>query len=149
MPLATEPSRARQAPRAKRGPAILAALMRGDSLDEIATAERLSPFKVESALRDELQRLWAPRAEDYARFQTAWLHRAAGRLVRKTEDGDLRAVDRLLRLSDRLDRYRGFSKATPAIAEDYATIHERLMAKMNRALAHAPAPEPAPAGEAP
>jgi hypothetical protein len=149
MPLATESFRTRRVPRAKRGPQILAALMQGDSLDEIAEAQQLSPSRVESALRDELQRLWAPRADDYARFQIAWLVRVAGKLVKKTEDGDLRAVDRLLRLSDRLDRYRGFTKGTPAIAEDYSAIHERLMAKMNSALARAPAHEPAPVGQEP
>jgi hypothetical protein len=141
MPLATEPSRARQAPRAKRGPAILTALMRGETLGEIARARRISPSKAENALREELQRLWSPRTEDYARFQIAWLDRVAGRLVRKIEDGDLRAVDRLLRVSDRLDRYRGFTKGTPAVAEDYASIHERLMAKLSSARAPAPASE--------
>lgn len=140
MPLVPEPFRARRPPRAKRGPAILAALMQGDSLDEIAKAQRISRARVESALRDELQRCWAPRADDYARFQIAWLDRTAGKLVAKMKDGDLRAVDRLLRLSDRLDRYRGFSKATPAMVEDYGAIHERLMAKINNALARAPAP---------
>jgi hypothetical protein len=140
MPLAPEPFRARRPPRVKRGPAVLAALMRGESLDEIAKAQRISRARVENALRDELQRCWAPRADDYARFQIAWLDRIAGKLVAKTMDGDLKAVDRLLRLSDRLDRYRGFTKGTPAVVEDYASIHERLMAKINNALARAPAP---------
>ena len=95
-------------------------------------------------LRDELQRRWAPRADDYARFQIARLDGLAGKLSRKAEDGDLRNIDRLLRLSDRLDRYRGFSKGTPAIAEDYSAIHARLMAKMTAAFRRTPAPAPAP-----
>jgi hypothetical protein len=140
MPPAPEPFRARRTPRTKRGPAILAALMRGNSLDEIAAAQRISRVRVENALREELQRCWAPRHDDYARFQIASLDRMAGRLVSNTEHGDLRAVDRLLRLNDRLDRYRGFTKGTPAALEDYGTIHERLMAKINSALARSPAP---------
>jgi hypothetical protein len=138
MPLAPEPVRARRPPRGKRGPAVLAALMQGDNLDEIAHAQRISRERVENVLRDELQRCWAPRADDYARFQIAWLDRVAGELVIKTRKGDLKAVDRLLRLSDRLDRYRGFTKGTPAVVEDYASIHERLMAKINNALAREP-----------
>ena len=140
MPLAPAPTRARRPPRAKLGPAVLAAMMRGASLDEIARMKRMSRARVETSLRDELQRCWAPRADDYARFQVSWLERIAGKLVAKTMDGDLKAVDRLLRLSERLDRYRGFTKGAPGIVEDYAVIHARLMAKMNSALTRAPAP---------
>ena len=147
MPLATVPLRARRPRRVKHGPAILAALMHGHSLDEIAKAQRVSPARVENALRDELQRRWAPRADDYARFQIARLDGLAGKLSRKAEDGDLRNIDRLLRLSDRLDRYRGFSKGTPAIAEDYSAIHARLMAKMTAAFRRTPAPAPNPVSE--
>jgi len=142
MPLATEQTRARKSARLKHGPKLLAALLRGASIDEIAATHRLTAKRVHNAVRDELQRRWTPPADDYARLQIARLDLMAAKLLQKTEDGDLRAVDRLLRLADRLDRYHGFSKATPAIAEDYAAIHERLMAKMNSAFARADAPSP-------
>lgn len=143
MPLAAQPSRARKL---ARGPQILAALLAGKNLDEIAREQQLPRKRVEKALRDELQRRWAPAAEDYARLQIARLERMSGRLAAKAEDGDPRAIDRLLRVADRLDRYHGFSKFMPAASNDHEGAHERLLALINRAAARVlgPPPEHAP-----
>jgi hypothetical protein len=78
MPLAAQPSRARKL---ARGPQILAALLAGKNLDEIAREQQLPRKRVEKALRDELQRRWAPAAEDYARLQIARLERMSARLA--------------------------------------------------------------------
>lgn len=143
MPLAAQPSRARKL---ARGPQILAALLAGKNLDEIAREQQLPRKRVEKALRDELQRRWAPAAEDYARLQIARLERMSARLAAKAEDGDPRAIDRLLRVADRLDRYHGFSKFMPAASNDHEGAHERLLALINRAAARVlgPPPEHAP-----
>ena len=143
MPLAAQPSRARKL---ARGPQILAALLAGKNLDEIAKEQQLPRKRVEKALRDELQRRWAPAAEDYARLQIARLERMSARLAAKAEDGDPRAIDRLLRVADRLDRYHGFSKFMPAASNDHEGAHERLLALINRAAARVlgPPPEHAP-----
>ena len=61
MPLAAQPSRARKP---ARGPHILAALLAGKNLDEIAREQQLPRKRVEKALRDELQRRWAPPPEE-------------------------------------------------------------------------------------
>jgi hypothetical protein len=143
MPLAAQPSRARKS---ARGPQILAALLTGANLDEIAKEQKLPRKRVEKALRDELQRRWAPAAEDYARLQIARLERMSARLAAKAEDGDPRAIDRLLRVADRLDRYHGFSKFMPAASHNYEGAHDRLLALINKAAARVlgPPPEHAP-----
>ena len=143
MPLAAQPSRARKS---ARGPQILAALLAGKNLDEIAEEQQLPRNRVEKALRDELQRRWAPPPADYARLQIARLERMSARLAAKAEDGDPRAIDRLLRVADRLDRYHGFSKFMPAASHNYEGAHERLLALINRAAARVlgPPPEHAP-----
>jgi len=93
----------------------------------------------------ELQRRWAPPARDYARLQIARLEKTSANLLAKAEAGDLPSLDRLLRIMDRLDRYHGFSRLTPPIADEYAGMHERLMAKINAAAARLqPPPEGLP-----
>ena len=141
MPLAAQPSRARKP---ARGPHILAALLAGKNLDEIAKEQQLPRKRVEKALRDELQRRWAPAAEDYARLQIARLERMSAKLAAKAEDGDPRAIDRLLRVADRQDRYHGFSKFMPAASHNYEGAHERLLTMINRAAARVLGPPPTP-----
>ena len=141
MPLAHVPSRARKS---ARGPQILAALLAGANLDEIAKEQQLPRKRVEKALRDELQRRWAPAAEDYARLQIARLERMSAKLATKAEEGDPGAIDRLLRVADRLDRYHGFSKFMPAATHNYEGAHERLLALINKAAARVLGPPPTP-----
>ena len=135
MPLSETPSRVRKPARAKRGPDILAALVAGASVDDIAKAEGLPPKRVEKLLRDELQRRWVAPARDYARLQIARLEAMSARLSTKAEKGDLPTIDRMLRILDRLDRYHGFSKLTTATTDDHAGARERLIAKINAAAA--------------
>ena len=145
MPPSDEPSRARKSARVKRGPRILAALMMGANLDEIAGTERISRKRVEILLREELQGRWVAPARDYARLQIARLEKTSANLLTKAEAGDLPSLDRLLRIMDRLDRYHGFSRLTPPITDEYAGMHERLMAKINAAAARLkPPPEDSP-----
>jgi hypothetical protein len=144
MPPAHAPRRGRASVSIKRGPDILAALVTGSGLEEIAKAEKLSPKRVEKLLREELQRHWVAPAQDHARLQIVRLQKISATLIGKALEGHLPSIDRLLRVFDRLDRYHGFSKLTPATTEDYAVIHERLMAKINRNVARLPPPAEAP-----
>ncbi len=82
-------------------------------------------------LRDELRRRWIAPAEDYARLQIARLEAMAARLASKAEKGELPAIDRVLKILDRLDRYHGFSKLTAANVEADEGGRERLLAKLN------------------
>lgn len=140
MPPAVAKTRARLPARAKLGPRILAAMAAGASVDDIATAERLSPKRVERLLGAELQRRWVAPAYDYARLQIARLEGMITKLTVQASAGDLASIDRLLRIMDRLDRYHGFSKPTVAATEDYEIIHQKLMAKINNAVGRLPAP---------
>ena len=131
MPPAVAPVRARQAAPARRGPKILVALVAGEGVDAIAEKEGLSRKRVETMLRDELRRRWVAPAEDYARLQIVRLEAMSAKLAAKAESGELPAIDRMLKILDRLDRYHGFTKLTPASSTYDEGARERLLAKLN------------------
>jgi hypothetical protein len=135
MPPAVAPVRARKRAPARRGPKILVALVAGEGVDEIAEKEGLSRKRIEKMLRDELKARWVAPAEDYARLQIVRLEAMSARLAAKAEQGELPAIDRMLKILDRLDRYHGFTRLTPAMSDQYEGAHERLMAKINSAAA--------------
>jgi hypothetical protein len=139
----SRPASSTRARKAARGPQILAALLAGMSVDEVARSERLSPKRVEKSLRDELRRRWTPPPEDYARLQIARLERTSGKLAAKAEEGDPRAIGLLIRVADRLDRYHGFSKFMPTIPVYDEAARERLLAKLDRVAARLLPREPA------
>jgi hypothetical protein len=97
-------------------PLVLAAIVAGASIEDVAKDLKLSVKRVENLLRRELQRRWVAPAQEHARLQIARLEAIAVKLKPKTDEGDLPSIDRLLRLLDRLDRYHGYSKLT-AIAD--------------------------------
>src|ERR1700739_310324 len=113
MPSPDAPARARKAAPARRGPNILVALVSGEGVDAIAEKEGLSRKRVEKLLRDELRRRWVAPAEDYARLQIARLEAMSARLAASAENGDLPAIDRMLKILDRLDPPPGFSPPAP------------------------------------
>src|SRR5208337_1122972 len=88
---------------------------------------------------------------DHARVQLARLEPALRLAARGVADGDLRAIDRLLRVLDRLDRYN----AVEGVASSYDEgARERLLTKLNTmaermlaARARAEADVAAPEGE--
>jgi hypothetical protein len=131
MPPAAAPARARKPAPARRGPKILLALVAGETVDAIAEKEQLTRRRVETMLRDELRRRWIAPAEDYARLQIARLEAMAAKLAPKAEKGELPAIDRVLKILDRLDRYHGFSKLAAAKIEADEGGRERLLAKLN------------------
>ena len=102
------PARAENRRRAGRRPSVEAIAEKRSGL----TRKR-----VETMLRDELRRRWVAPAEDYARLQIARLEAMAAKLAAiGREAGDLPAIDRVLKILDRLDRYHGFGRLTPATA---------------------------------
>jgi hypothetical protein len=131
MPPSVAPERARKAAPARRGPKILVALVAGESVDAIAEKEGLSRKRVEALLRDELGRRWVAPAGDFARLQIARLEALSAKLAAKAEEGDLPAIDRMLKILDRLDRYHGFTRLTPVDATYDEGARERLLTKLN------------------
>ena len=115
-----------------RGPAVLAAMINGVSLTEIATTENIPPKSVEKMLRDELRKRWIAPAQDYARLQIARLEAIAILLKEKSKNGDLPTIDRLLKVLDRLDRYHGFTKLAALATSSREDIRETLIAKLEQ-----------------
>ncbi len=121
--------------RRNRGAEIVAALALGASLDEIATTEKLPRKRVEKLLSQELQSRWLAPVQDYARLQIARLEPIYAKLRARAEKGDLRAVDQILRVLDRLDRYHGFGKAFATKRPYDDGAREKLMAKLGLKMA--------------
>lgn len=125
--LPTRSKRARS-PRAQR---VLAALIGGAGVDEIGAAERLTRMRTEEILRQELRNRWVAPAEEFARLQIVRLERMIAKLVDRLQKGDLEAIDRALKIVDRLDRYHGFTKAR-SLPERYSQEDRaRLLKKLN------------------
>ena len=110
---------------------MLASLVGGAGVDEISTAERLTRKRTENILREALRSRWIAPAEEFARLQIARLERMIAKLVDRIQKGDLEAIDRALKIVDRLDRYHGFTKAK-RLPEQYGEEERaRLLKKIN------------------
>ena len=117
--------------RVTRAQRILASLIAGAGVDEIGAAERLSRKRTESILRQELRNRWVAPADDFARLQIARLEQMILKLLDRLQEGDLKAIDRALKIVDRLDRYHGFTSAK-RIPEQYGEEDRaRLLKKIN------------------
>ena len=127
--MAPQPERTRKRARVSRGPAVLAALINGVALEEIAKTESLTLKRVERMLRDELRRRWIAPAQDYARLQIVRLEAIASPLKDKAKSGDLPTIDRLLKVMDRLDRYHGFTKLAALSSPSRDDVRAKLGAK--------------------
>ena len=123
---------ARKGARVSRGPAVLAAMINGVSLTDIATSENMNPKRVEKTLRDELRKRWIAPAQDYARLQIARLEAIANQLKEKSKNGDLPTIDRLLKVMDRLDRYHGFTKLAALSTSSREDVREQLIVKLEQ-----------------
>jgi hypothetical protein len=127
---ATPPTRSKRA-RVTRAQRVLASLIAGAGVDEIGATERLTRKRTEGILRQELRNRWVAPAEDFARLQIARLEQMILKLLERLQGGDLKAIDRALKIVDRLDRYHGFTKAR-RIPEQYGEEERaRLLKKVN------------------
>jgi hypothetical protein len=121
-------SKRRKATLAER---VLASLIGGAGVDEISTAEKLTRRRTENILREALRSRWIAPAEEFARLQIARLERMIAKLVDRLQKGDLEAIDRALKIVDRLDRYHGFSKAGRLPERYDEADRARLLKKLN------------------
>jgi hypothetical protein len=127
----TNPSTRSNRSKVTRAQRILALLIDGAGVDEIGAAERLTRKRTESILRQELRNHWVAPAEDFARLQIARLEQMLLKLLDRLQNGDLKAIDRAIRIVDRLDRYHGFTKAK-RVPEQYGEEERaRLLKKVN------------------
>ena len=110
---------------------ILAALIGGAGIEAISAREALPPKRVESIVREELGRRWIAPLADFGKLQVARLENLSLLMIDRIKKGEFKAVDRALKIFDRLDRYHGFNRASPA-AEPYGDEErERLLDKLN------------------
>jgi hypothetical protein len=127
----TNPPNRTKRSRVTRAQRVLASLIAGAGVGEIASTERLTPKRTESILREELRNRWVAPAEDFARLQIARLEQMILKLLERLQSGDLKAIDRALKIVDRLDRYHGFTKAS-RMPEPYGEQDRvRLLKKIN------------------
>jgi hypothetical protein len=131
MPPADAPVRARTNARARQCAKIVAAAASGLSVEAIAESEGLTRKRVETLLRDELRRRWVAPSSDHARLQLVRLQAMTATLTPLAREGDLAAVDRMLKILDRLDRYHGFSKLAPANDSPDPGARAKLLARLN------------------
>jgi hypothetical protein len=122
------PAAARAAARDLRRLRILASLQTGLSYAAIGRAEGLSRERVRQIVVQALNQGQADSKLDHARVQIARLEPALRLAAQAVADGDLGAIDRLLRVLDRLDRY---SAVEGAATSEYAGSREKLLSKLN------------------
>ncbi len=108
---------------------ILAMVQAGFSYEAIAREENLSRERVRQIVAQALREPDGGTRLDHARVQLARLEPALRLAARGVADGELRAIDRLIRVLDRLDRYGAVAEAP----EPYeGSARERLLTKLNQ-----------------
>ncbi len=107
---------------------ILAMVQAGWSYAAIGREEAISRERVRQIVAQALEAGESETKLVHARVQLARLEPALRLAARSVADGDLAAIDRLLRVLDRLDRYVAIDGADAA---DHEGGRERLLAKLN------------------
>ena len=126
---APDPATSRAAARDLRRLRILASLQAGLSYAAIGRAEGLSRERVRQIVAKALAEEGAGTKVDHARVQIARLEPALQLAAGAVAEGNLAAIDRLLRVLDRLDRYSAVDGA--AQNEEEEDTREKLLAKLN------------------
>ena len=96
---------------------VMERALRGWSYELIAGTENLTPRRVRQIVRETLQLREVDPDGEHVRLQTARLDASLRLAAERVEDGELGAIDRLLRVLDRLDRYRNAAAAPPPFDE--------------------------------
>jgi len=99
-----------------RAQRIFEALVGGAGVEAISAREKLTQKPVETIVRDALGRRWVLPLAEFAKLQIARLEALSVQALKRAQGGELKAIDRALKILDRLDRYHGFDRASPALA---------------------------------
>ncbi len=142
-----KPARSRLNPytKALRRERIFARLSLGWTYDKIAREEGVSDRRIRQIVADALRRQELDDPTDHAIIQLMRLDAAHELAARAVDSGDLKAIDSLLKVLERMDRYHK-AAACKAAYDDAA--RKRLFAKLNRVAAGFSVPG-APAGPEP
>jgi hypothetical protein len=131
VPVLSSPSSAAPAAardRETRRVRILALVQAGWSNADIGREERLSRERVRQIVAQALGEGEGDSKLEHASVQIARLEPALRLAARGVADGDLSAIERLLKVLDRLDKY---SAVTGADAPYDENARERLLTKLN------------------
>ena len=110
---------------------MIAALIEGADLDAVAALERLPAEEAQTILREGLSHRWVAPVADFAKLQIARLENLCLHVMDRVDGGELGAIDRAVKIIDRLDRYHGFHRASPAIEEYGDEQRQKLIDKLN------------------
>jgi hypothetical protein len=107
---------------------IFALRQAGQSYDEIAGQENLTRERIRQIVVDTLERRLLDPVRDHARLQIARLDPALRVAAEQVAAGDLRAVDRLIKVLDRLDKYQGVAASAGDHGEDHSkTLFTKIL----------------------
>jgi hypothetical protein len=119
---------------------IMGMVRSGFSYEEIARDERLSRERIRQIVTQSLKTDDRADRVDQARVQMARLEPALRLAARGVDNGKLSAINPLLKVLDRLDKY---GAVVDIVNMDYEGAHERLMTFINKAAERALGPVPA------
>ena len=109
---------------------IMGMVRSGFSYEEIARDERLSRERIRQIVTQSLKTGDRADRVDQARVQMARLEPALQLAARGIDNGKLSAINPLLKVLDRLDKY---GAVVDIVNKDYEGAHERLMTFVNKA----------------
>jgi len=119
---------------------IMGMVRSGFSYEEIARDECLSRERIRQIVTQSLKTDDRADRVDQARVQMARLEPALRLAARGVDNGKLSAINPLLKVLDRLDKY---GAVVDIVNKDYEGAHERLMTFVNKAAERALGPVPA------
>ena len=119
---------------------IMGMVRSGFSYEVIARDECLSRERIRQIVTQSLKTDDGVNRVDQARVQMARLEPALRLAARGVDNGKLSAINPLLKVLDRLDKY---GAVVDIVNKDYEGAHERLMTLVNRAAERALGPVPA------
>ena len=102
----------------------------GFSYEAIARDECLSRERIRQIVTQSVSSDKGPTRVDYVRLQMAWLEPALRLAARGVENGKFSAINALLRVLDKLDKYGAVAEPAHPHREG---ARERLIAKINSA----------------
>jgi hypothetical protein len=114
-----------------RAQRVFEAMIGGAGVEAISAQEKLTQKRVEAIVREALGRRWVLSLAEFARLQIARLDALSVQALKRAQAGELKAIDRALKILDRLDRYHGFDRASPALEQYGEEERDRLHNKIN------------------
>jgi hypothetical protein len=109
---------------------IFARLREGWAYDEIAEAEGVTAERIRQIVREALGKRLLDEETDHAKLQLARLQPAMRIAAEAIADGCFSAIDALLKVHDRLDRYQRTAKVNQVYHDE---ARQKLLDKLNRA----------------